>query len=136
MPDIGHDPGAFANVSTGMARAVEHEIAQHLVALAGDGTEAVIDLRGIPMSDADREELEESLGRGEVTATIEAMGESEIWETAHAGVWWVRHRGTDGRIIAERVEITPVPAILKADPADIGAAAARMGRVRDIITAQ
>ncbi|MBD3728204.1 MAG: hydrogenase expression/formation protein [Sphingomonadales bacterium] len=133
--DVGHDGGQFAQVSTGMAHAVEREIGQHLLALAHDGTEAAIDLRSIPMSDADRAELEESLGRGEVSATLDAMGRSDIWETAHAGVWWVRHFGTEGQVMAERIEIARVPDILRADPADVEAAAIRLGRARDFIDA-
>lgn len=126
MHDIGHDAGSFEHVRTGLARAVEREILEHLEQLATDGTEAAIDLRGLPMSTADREELETRLGRGEVRATLRAMGESEVWETRFNGVWWVRHRGTDGRVVSEQVEITPVPEILKADPADSAMAAARL----------
>lgn len=121
-----HDAGPFETIRTGLARAVEQEILEHLEALARDGTEAAIDLRGLPMSQADREELEGALGRGEVHAALVAMGETEVWETRFAGVWWVRHKGTDGQVIAEQVEITLLPEILKTDPADAKAAALRM----------
>lgn len=121
-----HDAGPFEAVRTGLARVVEREILEHLEALARDGTEAAIDLRGLPMSNADREELEDALGHGEIRVALTAMGESELWETRFNGVWWVRHRGTDGQVIAEQVEITLLPEILKTDPADARTAAARM----------
>lgn len=121
-----HDEGPFENVRTGLARAIEREILQHLEAMASDGTEAVIDLRSLPMSSADRTELEAELGRGEVSAKLSAMGSSEIWETHFPGVWWVRHRDRSGRVIAEQVEITLLPEILRSDPADVRAGAVRM----------
>ena len=43
------------------------------------------------MAQVDRDQLEQLLGRGEVQARLEIAGPSEIWETAYAGVWWVRH---------------------------------------------
>lgn len=121
-----HDAGPFESVRTGMARAIEQEILEHLEALARDGTEAAIDLRGLPMSEADRAELEDALGHGEIRVALTSMGESELWETRFNGVWWIRHHGTDGRVIAEQVEITLLPEILKTDPADAKAAAVRM----------
>lgn len=127
-----HDAGPFENVRTGLARAVEGEILQHLEEMATDGTEAIIDLRSLPMSAADRAELEASLGRGEVSAKLTAMGDSEVWETHFPGVWWVRHRGNSGEVIAEQVEITLLPEILKSDPADVRAGAARMREQQDL----
>jgi hydrogenase-1 operon protein HyaF len=121
-----HDAGPFENVRTGLARAVQREILQYLQALASDGTETAVDLRSLPMSAADRSELEEVLGRGEVSATLSAMGDSEVWETNFPGVWWVRHRGNDGRVIAEHVEVTLLPEILKSDLTDVRAAAVRL----------
>ncbi len=133
MPDVGHHTGPFSQVLTGMADAVEREIRQHLAALAQHGTETTIDLRSLPLSDADRAALQELLGKGEVAATINAMGTSEIWETSHAGVWWVRHCGTEGQVMSELVEIAFVPEVLKADPADVKAAAEKWARKRDVI---
>jgi hydrogenase-1 operon protein HyaF len=121
-----HDAGPFEKVRTGLARAIEREILQHLQALAADGTETAIDLRSLPMSAADRAELDAALGRGEVSAKLSTMGESEVWETRFPGVWWVRHCGRDGRVIAEQVEIALTPEILKADIADVRAAAMRL----------
>ena len=53
---------------TGMAQSLLREIAQHLERLARTGARHAIDLRSLPMTRADREELEALLGRGEVAA--------------------------------------------------------------------
>ncbi|MBK8455803.1 MAG: hydrogenase expression/formation protein [Phyllobacteriaceae bacterium] len=108
-----------------LALILVREIGQALAAFAESGEPAAIDLRGLPMSDADREELLAWLGDGEIAATLAVAGRSEIRETRFTGVWWVRHFGTDDRIAAERIEIASVPDILIADMADVTAAAAR-----------
>jgi hydrogenase-1 operon protein HyaF len=111
---------------TGMAHSVLAEVASLLAALAERGETGSVDLRSLPMTDADRNELEELLGRGEVSAELEVAGHSEIWETAYPGAWWVRHRGAGDRISSEEIAVCPVPEILAAHPADISAAAERI----------
>jgi hydrogenase-1 operon protein HyaF len=78
------------------------------------------------MTDADRAELEERLGRGEVDADLAVSGESKVWETAYSGVWWIRHFGAGGLIASEEIAIAAVPDILVSHAADIAVAAARM----------
>lgn len=103
------------------------EIARALDRLAATGAETVLDLRGLPLSAEDRARLDRRLGRGEVTITLDSLGRSEIWETAFPGLWWVRHRGADDRILTERLEIAAVPEALAASPADFAASARRLG---------
>lgn len=111
----------------GMADAILRELAELLAAFVATGEEASIDLRGgLPMSDADRERLAERLGHGEVSAIVSVAGESEVWETAVSGVWWVRHRGGDGRIAAESVVVTRLPEILATHPDDARDGLARL----------
>ena len=117
-----------AEIRTGLAQSVLQEIAQHLSVLAAEGETGAIDLRSLPMTAADRSELEDSLGRGEVEATLNVAGMSEVWETRYSGVWWVRHFGADDKIAAERIEITAIPEILVTHGADIAAAAAALAR--------
>ena len=112
---------------TGMADAVLSEIASLAARHEADGGRAAIELTSIPLTTEDREEIEARLGRGEVAATIELAGRSEIWETAYAGVWFVRHLGLDGKLATETIEICPVPLILFSHPDDRRAAAARLG---------
>jgi hydrogenase-1 operon protein HyaF len=111
---------------TGLAQSVLGEIAERLAAFASTGETAAIDLRSLPLTSADREELEDKLGRGDVTARLTVAGSSELWETRYSGVWWVRHSGADDKVAAERIEIAAVPEILLAHNADIVAACARL----------
>jgi len=117
---------SHAQARTGMAQSVLHEIVRSLTELADSGTPSAIDLRSLPMTEADRQELQDTLGRGEVSATLDMAGKSDIWETRHAGVWWVRHMGSGDRIASETIEITAVPDILMAHRDDIRAASARL----------
>ena len=132
-PDYGRDvnqPGKGApcmtGQSTGMAWSILAEIGQLLKALAETGEPGSIALRGLPMTDADRQQLEELLGRGEVQAELDLAGASEVWETSYAGVWWTRHKGAGDRIACEEIAITPIPEILITHPVDIKAAALRI----------
>jgi hydrogenase-1 operon protein HyaF len=111
---------------TGMARSVLAEIAGMLRALADDGTTGSIDLRSLPLTEADRQQLEEALGQGEIRAELELAGRSSVWETRYPGAWWVRHRGAQDTISSEEIAVCRVPEILKSHPADITAAALRM----------
>jgi len=106
-----------------MASALLAEIADRLEALAANGETAVLDLRSLPLTDADLAELAALLGRGEVEASIEVIGTTEVRETAYAGVWWVKHLGAQGRVASEAISITPIPEILCAQEEDIRLAA-------------
>jgi hydrogenase-1 operon protein HyaF len=112
--------------TTGMAYSILAEIGQLLTALSERGEAGAIDLRSLPMTDVDRGQLEEILGRGEVRALLDLAGASEIWETSYNGVWWIRHKGAGDKIATEEIAVTPVPEILMAHPADIAAASRRI----------
>lgn len=111
---------------TGMAASVLAEIGECLTALAAGGEAAAIDLLSLPMTPADRAELEALLGHGDVEAALDIAGPSQIWETGYSGVWWVRHFGAGDRIAAERIEITALPDLLMSHVDDIAAAATRL----------
>ena len=116
---------------TGMAHAVMNEIAAHLKTLARQNEAASIDLRSLPMTDQDREQLEELLGQGEVSAVIELAGLTEVRETAFSGVWWVRHMAQDEQIAYEEIAITRIPEILKTQSDDIDLASRRIQQLLD-----
>ena len=69
---------------------------------------------------------EQRLGRGEVFATVESAGRSQIWETQFSGVWFVRHFGENDRIASECIEFGAAPEILFSHRADMSAAARRL----------
>jgi hydrogenase-1 operon protein HyaF len=101
-------------------RAVLHELTAALTRLLELGETSAIDLRGLPLSPADYELLEEGLGRGEVRAELDALGRSSIAETAFAGIWWTRHYNSDGTLASELLEVTFCPEILRSHPVDAG----------------
>ena len=112
--------------ATGIALSVLSEITNLLEQLAKTGEPASIDLRSLPLSDVDREQLEEVLGHGEVMIELELAGKTEIWETTFPGVWWIRHRGAADKIATEEIAVCRVPEILMTHPVDIEAAAGRL----------
>ena len=112
--------------ATGMALSVLAEIGRMLEALSESGQAGAIDLRSLPLSDVDRAQLEEVLGRGEVRAELDIAGESEVWETTYPGVWWIRHRGAGDKIATEEISVCAIPEILITHPVDIKAAAGRL----------
>ncbi len=111
---------------TGMAQSLLHEIAGRLTLLAETGEASAIDLRSLPMTPADRSELEDRLGRGEIEALLTVAGTSEVWETKYAGVWWIRHFGARDEVAAEHIEVTPTPQILASHHDDVAASAVRL----------
>ena len=105
--------------SVGNIRALLAEIAARLEKLASNGETGMIDLNSLPLAPGEYEQLRQTLGQGEVTARIEAIGASEIIETHYPGVWWVTHYNVEGDIVADMIEITTIPEIIKSQPEDI-----------------
>lgn len=97
-----------------------HEIASLLCDLVESGKSSSIDLRSLPLLPGDYEKLKDVLGQGEVSATLEALGATHVRETAIHGVWWVTHYNGDETIVAEFIEVTTMPEILRTHPADAG----------------
>jgi len=125
MTRVNHAPCQI-EFRTGMARSVLSEVGERLNRLAYRGEATSIDLRSLPMTDADREELESLLGRGEINASLALLGRTEVWETAYAGVWWVRHLDGEDRVSSEELAVTLAPDILMSHPADVQMAAHRL----------
>lgn len=96
----------------GGVSAILTEIATLLERVAATGEAAAIDLRSLPMSPADRSQLLEALGPGEVEITLRADGDSSIRETGLQGVWWTEHRDRNGALVACFIEIARAPEIL------------------------
>lgn len=105
--------------ATGNALPLLHEIRHALRQLSDAGTATVLDLRAIPFGPGDEERLFLFLGTGEVTATVNTLGESIVRETRYPAVWVVEHRNPDNERIALQIEITDIPDILKTQRGDI-----------------
>ncbi|ACL72356.1 conserved hypothetical protein [Thioalkalivibrio sulfidiphilus HL-EbGr7] len=115
------------DVITGMADALLREIHAHLVNLHERSESHTIDLKGLPLTEADRRQLREALGRGEVSMTVEAAGPTEAYETAYGGVWWIDYQNLLGSTALTHIEIARVPAIAPTHPEDIADALERLG---------
>lgn len=87
------------------------EIASALKELINNGVEHQLDLMGMLLPEA-TDLLLEQLGRGEISITLSAMGDSEIYETSISGVWVVSHFNTEEELIAQTIEITRIPGII------------------------
>jgi hydrogenase-1 operon protein HyaF len=111
---VGTDAGLSGN-----APVLLHEIAELARRLLDSGESSAIDLRALPLTLADLDWLRETLGHGQVTATLDAEGESTLTETVCPGVWWVTHRNENGAVASEFIEVTFVPELLKAHPDDV-----------------
>ena len=96
-----------------------HEVRHALQRLVESGETTVIDLQSIPFGPGDEADLCATLGTGEVTARLDALGESRITETVYPGVWIVDHYNTHGQRIAYQIEVATVPMVLVAQSDDI-----------------
>ena len=103
-----------------------NEIIHALDRLLGEDEPTVIDLASLPFAPGELDELERTLGTGELTAELDALGTSFIRETQYPGVWWVEHHNTGGEVVGRYIEITRSPDILMSQDADIGAGRARL----------
>lgn len=104
---------------SGHAAALLHELGEHVRRLLATGESTAIDLNGLPLTPADLDWLQAKLGKGEVSVTLEADGESTLQETACAGVWWVTHRNGNGQIVSRFLEVAYVPELVGAHPEDV-----------------
>jgi hydrogenase-1 operon protein HyaF len=108
------------------APALLREIEALLTELVASGRSGRIDLRSLPLFPGDDARLAALLGDGEVDAALQVTGNTRVRETGVAGVWWVTHANVDGETVAEFIEVTLVPEILKTHPEDARAGLARL----------
>ena len=118
MTDLS-DIAVSIQYPTGNVTPLLHEVRHALERLADTGEPTAIDLRGIPLGPGEEDALEQALGEGEVTATLNALGPSIVRETAIPGVWLVTHRNVNDEISGRFIEITKMPAILESQDVDI-----------------
>lgn len=129
IPVIAESSGCGAGGLTENALPLLHEIRHALQRLAQSNESTVFDLRAIPFAPGDEERLMSLLGEGEVDATIDALGKSQLRETAFPGVWVVEHYSPEEERIALQIEVTDTPAILKSQKADIEESFTQLGEV-------
>lgn len=117
--DGGNTPAGFdANLGFGNLHPILCQLNEALGALIDSDTRSVIDLRALPFSPGEEKELKKLLGDGEVSALLKTLGETELWETSYPGVWWIEHRNAEGERVAQTLEVTWIPDILRSQPED------------------
>jgi hydrogenase-1 operon protein HyaF len=106
-------------VLSGNVPALLTEIQQALTTLLAEDRDSQIDLNTLPLTPADENLLFATLGTGEVSIKLDTLGESLIQETSFPGVWLVEHKHPDGETLTRHLEITWIPAIVKAQREDV-----------------
>lgn len=109
-----------------MLEAIINELLQLMDNYLATGQQAAIDVKSLPLSPQDYQQLQQTLGRGEVNISARLAGDTDIYETAYAGVWWITHRNMDNTVIAEHIEVGRVPDIVNAHDEDIRQARQRL----------
>jgi hydrogenase-1 operon protein HyaF len=99
--------------------ALLQELQGMLEQLVHQGKHSSIDIRSLPMMPGDYEHLQQVLGEGEIFATIDSLGPSQVRETAIPGIWWVTHKNADDDVLTEFIEVTVLPDILKTQAEDL-----------------
>ena len=119
MSDLDDIKVSIEQRVTSQVVAVLNEIDSLLQNLVEKREIGTIDLRSLPLSPADYDALKQLLAEGEVTATLQAMGPTTVQETRIPGVWWITHMNQDEEKIAEYIEVTRVPELLKTTKEDL-----------------
>lgn len=95
------------------------QVEQALHGLIETGEVTTIDLGAMPFSEQDERDLREKLGRGEVTARVDAFGPTLIEETALPGVWLVELKDAEDKRLTLHLEVTRTPALLATPIEDV-----------------
>lgn len=106
-------------MGSGNAQAILAELETGLRALLASGKEHSIDLRSLPLAPGELDYLREVLGTGEVRVEVNALGPSSVVETAIRGVWWVTHRNAADQVMAEFLEVSFCPDIVRSQRDDV-----------------
>ncbi len=106
---------------TGNVTPLLHQIKHALNALIQSGEATTIDIHAMPLAPGELEHIETTLGVGEVSVVLNALGHSNIIETQYPGVWLISHQNTEGALLGKFIEVAVIPDILCAQKSDIQA---------------
>ena len=110
----------------GNVRPILNEVMHAIDKLLDDDIPTTIDLSSLPFGPGELDKLEATLGEGELSAQLDALGTSRIRETTYPGVWWIEHRNVNDEVVGRYLEVTRLPDILSSQDADIMAGRARL----------
>ena len=108
-----------ASALTGNLLPLLHELRHALRRFTDAGTSHTIDLSSLPMAPEEQRQLQRILGEGEVRASLQALGSSNIAETAIPGIWSITHYNGDEKIVGRFLEVTDCPSLLKSQHQDL-----------------
>lgn len=128
--------GQGSQSATGNVLPVLHEIRHALARLSETGETTSIDLSAIPFAPGDEAALLGLLGQGEVTAVVNALGETRIEETSYPGVWLVTHHSPQETTLSTQIEVTRAPTLLGTPAEDVSDALDALDRYLSSPTAQ
>jgi len=106
--------------------AILAQIAQMLETLVASDESDMIDLQDAQLAPQEYEMLREALAEGEVHAVIDTVEPAEVRETIYPGVWWFTQYNVEGDIVADIIEVTALPEVLKAHADDVADGLARL----------
>ncbi|MGR8931974.1 MAG: hydrogenase expression/formation C-terminal domain-containing protein [Gammaproteobacteria bacterium] len=112
----------FTNTPVSLLLPILNEMLSKLETLNSSGQSSILDLRHEPLTLEDIKDLRALLGYGEVDASLNTLGNTNICETAVAGIWWITHYNEKGDVTSEFVEITHCPELMKTVPDELPAA--------------
>ncbi len=112
--------------NTGNILPTLHQIQHALSALLKSDQTTSIDINAMPFAPGEKQTLKDTLSTGEVTATLNALGKSHIYETQYAGVWWIEHYNSHEHSVGQFIEVTWIPELLKSQAEDVQAGLERL----------
>lgn len=106
-----------------LVNAILRELSSKLTDLATADRNSMIDLRRLPLTPPEYDQLKKLLGRGELAIELNALGVSKIVETAFSGVWWVTHMNAAGEKVGDALEVGLVPELVGTTTSEVAVAA-------------
>jgi hydrogenase-1 operon protein HyaF len=119
-------PQIMHRVDSGNLPLLLGEIRHALERLLATGAVHAIDLRAIPLGPGEEDRLLNALGTGELCATFDTLGRSELQECGYPGVWRITHWNAAGELIGRFIEVTFAPELLASNREDIEAGLERL----------
>jgi len=101
------------------APAILTELAEQLHRWRPGAAAHVVNLTLLPLSEADLQFLEDTLGQGPVHTLSRGYGDCQIDSTAWPGIWRVRFTNSMGTLILDTLEVTDIPAVACAAREDL-----------------
>ncbi|QSR88793.1 hydrogenase expression/formation C-terminal domain-containing protein [Methylacidiphilum caldifontis] len=91
----------------------------------------VIPLSLLPLSLADQQLLNETLGYGKVTIQIKGYGHCLIKNSGYKNLWWVEDFNVEGKSIFKAIEIVSIPSLVMAAKEDMQRGLSKVRKLKE-----